>query len=151
MISSPGWVCLTNGASGPMSTRAWTTSRPGMLRSCCWRSVRLMPGGCCCAMTIPPCDLGDETLPCSAQWVAIRPRATESPRWPAARVGRRDQPLPARGEGRPELLGACSPPQGAAAGEDHGLHVVCDRLHRAGDPCTAALARLNPAGEVRRP
>src|SRR5919198_3486021 len=54
MISSPGWVCLTNGASGPMSTRAWTTSRPGTLRSCCWRSVRHSPGACWTAMTIPP-------------------------------------------------------------------------------------------------
>src|ERR1700726_5015702 len=47
MISSPGCVCLTNGASGPMSTRDWTTSRPGTLRSCCWRSVRHSPGACC--------------------------------------------------------------------------------------------------------
>ena len=29
MISSPGWVCLTNGAVGSRSTRAWTTSWPG--------------------------------------------------------------------------------------------------------------------------
>jgi hypothetical protein len=29
MISSPGCVCLTNGASGPMTTRDWTTSRLG--------------------------------------------------------------------------------------------------------------------------
>ena len=28
------------------STSTWMTSRPGMLRSCRWRSVRLIPGGC---------------------------------------------------------------------------------------------------------
>jgi hypothetical protein len=54
MISSPGWVCLTNGAVGPMSTRAWTTWCPGMLRLCCWRSVRLIASGCCAVMTVPP-------------------------------------------------------------------------------------------------
>src|SRR5215831_3228238 len=47
MISSPGCLCLTKGASGPMSTRFWMTSRPGTLRSCCWRSVRVIPGACC--------------------------------------------------------------------------------------------------------
>src|SRR5215472_17316415 len=47
MISSPGCQCLTKGASGPMSTRFWMTSRPGTLRSCLWRSVRLIPGACC--------------------------------------------------------------------------------------------------------
>src|SRR4030095_15276100 len=54
MISSPGWVCLTSGASGPRSTRAWTTSWPSTLRSCCWRSVRQSPGACWTAMTLPP-------------------------------------------------------------------------------------------------
>src|SRR5512132_1940973 len=54
MISSPGWVCLTSGASGPRSTRAWTTSWPSTLRSCCWRSVRQSPGACWTAMTFPP-------------------------------------------------------------------------------------------------
>src|SRR5215831_4669993 len=49
MISSPGWVCLTSGASGPMSTRDWTISRPGALRSCRCRSVRHSPGACCTA------------------------------------------------------------------------------------------------------
>src|SRR5690349_22668967 len=47
MISSPGCRCLPNAAPGPMSTRAWMVSRPGMPRSCRWRSVRLIPG--CCA------------------------------------------------------------------------------------------------------
>src|SRR6516165_10054480 len=43
MISSPGCVRLTRGASGPMSTRCWTTSRPGTLRSCCCRSLPTIP------------------------------------------------------------------------------------------------------------
>src|SRR2546423_8139737 len=40
MISSPGWVCLGASTPGAMSTRTWISSRPGMLRSCCCRSVR---------------------------------------------------------------------------------------------------------------
>jgi hypothetical protein len=36
---------------GSMSMRAWTISRPGTLRSCRWRSVRLIPG--CCARAEP--------------------------------------------------------------------------------------------------
>src|SRR5262245_53486707 len=51
MISSPGCQCLIAGASGSMSTRFWIISRPGMLRSCFWRSVRVSPGTCCNAMT----------------------------------------------------------------------------------------------------
>ena len=47
MISSPGCVCLGNATPGAKSTRTWMTSRPGALRSCRWRSVRLIPG--CCA------------------------------------------------------------------------------------------------------
>src|SRR5918995_5619427 len=54
MISSPGWVCLKAGASGLMSTRFWTTSRPRMLRSCCWRSVRLIPDACCSVLLMSP-------------------------------------------------------------------------------------------------
>src|SRR6476469_8257674 len=49
MISSPGCLCLGNAAPGAKSTRTWTTSRPGTLRSCRWRSVRLIPGCCACA------------------------------------------------------------------------------------------------------
>src|SRR5215831_13221209 len=47
MISSPG--CLWRGAvtPGSKSTRTWMASRPGMLRSWRWRSVRLTPA--CCA------------------------------------------------------------------------------------------------------
>src|SRR5262249_10553475 len=43
MTSSPG--CVWRGAvtPGPISTRAWTTSRPGALRSWRCRSVRLLP------------------------------------------------------------------------------------------------------------
>src|SRR6188472_4586831 len=44
MISSPGCLCRTNGASGPSSTRFWMTARRGTLRSCSWRSVRTGPG-----------------------------------------------------------------------------------------------------------
>src|SRR5258705_8836797 len=47
MISSPGCLCLPNATPGSRSTRTWTTSCPGMLRSCRWRSVHLSPG--CCA------------------------------------------------------------------------------------------------------
>src|SRR5262245_62109161 len=47
MISSPGCLCLGNATPGSRSTRTWMTSRPGTLRSCRWRSVRLTPG--CCA------------------------------------------------------------------------------------------------------
>src|ERR671917_494002 len=53
MISSPGCLCLKAGASGLMSTRFWTTSRPGMLRSCCWRSVRSIPDACCSLRLLP--------------------------------------------------------------------------------------------------
>src|SRR5689334_9196225 len=43
MISSPKCVCLGNAAPGANSTRTWTASRPGALRSCRWRSTRLIP------------------------------------------------------------------------------------------------------------
>src|SRR5919108_3078078 len=46
MISSPGCLCRTTGASGPSSTRFWITMRPGTLSSCSCRSVRLIPGAC---------------------------------------------------------------------------------------------------------
>src|SRR5262249_54757880 len=46
MISSPGCLCLTDGASGLSSTRFWMTWRPRTLRSCCCRSVRQSPGAC---------------------------------------------------------------------------------------------------------
>src|ERR1700751_3701538 len=44
MISSPGCRCRPNAAPGAKSTRTWTASRPGALRSCRCRSVRLIPG-----------------------------------------------------------------------------------------------------------
>src|SRR5262245_30798532 len=47
MISSPGCLCRTAGASGPSSTRFWITMRPGTVRSCSCRSVLLIPGACC--------------------------------------------------------------------------------------------------------
>src|SRR5262245_54954934 len=50
MISSPGCRCLGNATPGSRSTRTWMTSRPGTLRSCRWRSVRLTPG-CCAGVT----------------------------------------------------------------------------------------------------
>ena len=40
MISSPGCVCLGAVVPGASSTIVWTTSRPGTLRSCRWRSMR---------------------------------------------------------------------------------------------------------------
>ena len=52
MISSPGCLCLGATSPGPMSTRTWMASRPGMLRSCRWRSVRFVPACCACAIYI---------------------------------------------------------------------------------------------------
>src|SRR5687768_1745004 len=49
MISSPGCQCLPKATPGASSTRTWMTSRPGALRSCRWRSVRLIPPCCACA------------------------------------------------------------------------------------------------------
>src|SRR5215469_125246 len=46
MISSPGCQCLKAGASGLISTRFWIITRPGTLRSCSWRSTRVIPGAC---------------------------------------------------------------------------------------------------------
>src|SRR6476659_10033687 len=57
MISSPGWVCLPKATPGSRSTRTWTASRPGTLRSWRCRSVRLIPAVCACAMC------GTKTLP----------------------------------------------------------------------------------------
>src|SRR5690242_20460533 len=51
MISSPGWVCLAANTPGAMSTRTCIISRPGILRSCCCKSVRLTPD--CCANAEP--------------------------------------------------------------------------------------------------
>jgi hypothetical protein len=51
MISSPGCLCRINGASSLISTRFWMTSRPGALRSCRCRSIRVIPGTwACCAV-----------------------------------------------------------------------------------------------------
>src|SRR3954470_24158865 len=49
MISSPGWVCLPKATPGARSTRTWMASRPGALRSCRCRSVRVTPFCCACA------------------------------------------------------------------------------------------------------
>src|SRR3954451_179387 len=46
MSSSPGCLCRNAGTSGLSSTRFWMTMCPGMLRSCCCRSVRSIPGTC---------------------------------------------------------------------------------------------------------
>src|SRR4029077_14578111 len=49
MISSPGCVCLGAVVPGASSTIVWTTSRPGTLKSCRWRSMRRAPTCCACA------------------------------------------------------------------------------------------------------
>jgi hypothetical protein len=41
-------------SSGLMSTRLWTTSRSGTLRSCRWRSVRSLPDACCSVLLMSP-------------------------------------------------------------------------------------------------
>jgi hypothetical protein len=87
MISSPGQVCLTNGVVGPRSTRALTTSCPGTLRLCCWRSVRLM-SGCWAAMPLPPSDLSEWIRTCSGSDGVSRKEARVSCRRPV-RLGHR--------------------------------------------------------------
>src|SRR5260370_36404425 len=50
MISSRGCECLGDVIAGSVATRAWIPARPETLRSCRWRSMRLIPG--CCAWAI---------------------------------------------------------------------------------------------------
>src|SRR5882672_1594324 len=54
MISSPGCVCRGDACPGAISTIAWMVSRPGMLRSCRWRSMRLVVGCCASACSARP-------------------------------------------------------------------------------------------------
>src|SRR5262249_2629632 len=64
MISSPGCLCRIAGASGVTSTRFWTISRPGALRSCRWRSVRVSPGSCMLLVMPPSVRSWLRTWPC---------------------------------------------------------------------------------------
>src|SRR5262249_27026885 len=73
MISSPGCLCLTDGASGLSSTRFWMTRRPGTLRSCCCRSLRQSPGACWTGALIATPVVSEPTK--TARW---RPLATDA-------------------------------------------------------------------------
>src|SRR4030095_14127587 len=81
MISSPGCVCLGEATPGSSSTRTWITSRPGTLRSCRWRSMRLKPGcwarAACSAKPMATSSSAAAVVPVALMCTSVRPSMDE--------------------------------------------------------------------------